>query len=177
MPASLAPPNRRATVGDSRRRPAAARAEGTVRNSARRRVPNRNRTNTGNYTASVASTRNNRAQDRRTALREQHRREKEAADTAFTLLDKEDRAREASADGVANLVDVVGKARATELLGLTPAEVTAYLTLHREMTGPDDAAPDDGDTAAVGDPTAEDGAASIPAQSEAGAAAAEPATA
>lgn len=108
----------------------------------------------------MASARNNRAQDRRAALRERQRREKEAADAVFSLLDKEDKAREASAGGVANLADVVGKARAADLLGLTPAEVTAYLTLHRKVTGTD-----------------EDAGASIPGQSEPGATAAAPATA
>lgn len=126
----------------------------------------------------MASTRNNRSQDRRAALREQQRREKEAADAVFTLLDKEDKAREASAGGVAKLVDVVGKPRAADLLGLTPAEVSAYLTLHQDVTGgrdveTDDATPDGGATDSAG----EHAAGTIPAQSEAGAAAAAPATA
>ncbi|WP_335983192.1 hypothetical protein [Streptomyces sp. CA2R106] len=126
----------------------------------------------------MASTRNNRVQDRRAALREQHARERKAADAVFVLLDKEEAAREAAAGGVADLVETVGKARAAELLGLTPAEVSAYLTLHRDVTGgrdveTDDAASDDGAADAAG----EDAAGTIPAQSEAGAAAAAPASA
>ncbi|MFI9041649.1 hypothetical protein [Streptomyces sp. NPDC053726] len=127
----------------------------------------------------MASTRNNRVQNRRAALREQQKREQKAADAVFTLLDKEEQAREASADGVAKLVDVVGKPRAADLLGLTPAEVAAYITLYRELSGTDETgeadstASDDSDA----DTTDESAEASIPAQSEADTAPAAPAIA
>lgn len=111
----------------------------------------------------MASTRNNTVQDRRAALRDQHKRERDAADAVFKLLESEDKARIATATGVAKLVDAVGKDRAGDVTGLKPAEVNTYLSLHREAASSETGETDD--TAAKD--SAEDATASgIPAQGE-----------
>lgn len=81
--------------------------------------------------------RNNSVQDRRAALRERHRRERQAADAVFRLLEKEELARQATAAVINDLVDVVGKDRAADVLGLKLAVVTEYVALHRQVTSPD----------------------------------------
>lgn len=119
----------------------------------------------------MASTRNNSVQDRRAALRDQQKREREAADAVFKLLEAEEKARLATAAGVAKLVTAAGKDRAADVLGLKPAEVTAYLTLDREenAAGTDEAKDSaGGGEGTQGEDTAGNGAAGgIPAQSDA----------
>ncbi|MFJ2193093.1 hypothetical protein ACIOJE_34990 [Kitasatospora sp. NPDC087861] len=92
----------------------------------------------------MASARNNKIQDRRAALREQQKLERLAADEVFKLLTAEEEAREATAAGVADLVDKVGAARAGALAGLDARDIAAYLKLHDEVSTDDDAA-DDGE--------------------------------
>ncbi len=127
----------------------------------------------------MASARNNRIQERRTALREQQKREREAADAAFKALDSEYEAQLAAAAAVAAVVELSGKERAGALLGLEPRDVNAYVKLLEDLaTGGSVEGQGAGDGAeeslGSGEPDALAGvqAAAIPAQSEAAAAAA-----
>jgi len=97
------------------------------------------------YTAGMASARNNKIQERRAALREQHKREREAADAAFKALDDEYAARVAAARAVASVVELVGKERAAILLDLEPRDVAAYLKFVEEVGSTGDAVGDRAD--------------------------------
>jgi hypothetical protein len=75
----------------------------------------------------MASTRNNKLQERRAALREQQKREREAADAAFKALDDEYDAKVTAAQAVASVVELSGKERAAILLDLETRDVAAYV--------------------------------------------------
>ncbi|WP_327072072.1 hypothetical protein [Kitasatospora sp. NBC_01302] len=115
----------------------------------------------------MASARNNRIQERRAALREQQKREREAADAAFKALDDELDAKIAAAKAVANVIELSGRERAAGLLGLEARELAAYAQLAKELAEPGaDESADTSDADSADEGQGEAAAAGIPSQGE-----------